>query len=75
MCEKLYRECLKLKKLFAKVKKSLENKLDEVTSLANRLQTRNVSLEEKVKILESELIMSNTNFRTFQMGHKNLINS
>lgn len=34
-------------------------------SLADQLQARNVSLEEKVKNLESELILSNTKLQKF----------
>lgn len=83
--EKLCKECLKLTKLnkaslekseLCKIEKDcLQDKLGEPMGIADQLQTRNVSLEEKVKTLGHELILSNTKLYNSLIEHKNLINS
>lgn len=80
--EKLYKDCVKLRKLnkahienidtCKREKEDLQGQLNEAICLTDQLQKRNVSLEDKVKMQEGELILLNDKLKNFSTGKQKL---
>ncbi|KAG2695044.1 hypothetical protein I3760_08G172500 [Carya illinoinensis] len=80
--EKLYKECVKLRKLnkahieeidlCKRENEGLQGKLREVIGLTDELQKRNVTLEDKVTTHENELTLLNTKLQKFSIGTNQL---
>ncbi|XP_035541467.1 uncharacterized protein LOC118344558 [Juglans regia] len=80
--EKLYKECVKLRKLnkahienidiCKRENEDLQGKLNEANCLTDQLQKRNVSLEDKVKMQGSELILLNDKLKNLSTGKQKL---
>ncbi|KAG6675181.1 hypothetical protein I3842_15G088300 [Carya illinoinensis] len=80
--EKLYKECVKLRKLnkehieeidlCKRENEGLQGKLREAIGLTDELQKRNVTLEDKVTTHENELTLLNTKLQKFSIGTNQL---
>lgn len=83
--EKLYKDCVKLRKLNqAHIEKidlckceneGLQDKLNEAISLTDKLQMKNATLEDKLRTQESEMILLNDRLKNFSTKKKKLTKS